>query len=60
MDEGHGIMSLDIIPVLIRIRPKGEKFLQRIMHIPWREHVGTSADLPSYKRENNFIGKSCA
>ncbi len=37
--ERHGIMLVDIIPVLIRFRPKGEKFLQRIMRIPRRESV---------------------
>ena len=39
MSEGHGIISLDIIPALICFRPKGEKFLQRIMCISRWEYV---------------------
>ena len=37
MDEGHGIISKDIIPALICVRPEGGQFLWQIMRIPRRE-----------------------
>ncbi len=70
MSGGHGIISSDIIPVLICFRPKGEKFLQRIMHIPRRKHVrrtwykvdrhDTIAGSLSDRREDIFPGEPCA
>ena len=37
MDEGHGIISSDIIPALICVRPEGGQFLWQIMCTPRRE-----------------------
>ena len=37
MSEGHGIISLDIIPALICVRPEGGQFLWQIMCTPRRE-----------------------
>ena len=35
----HGIMSTDIIPALICVRPEGGQFLLQIMRIRRRHHV---------------------
>ncbi len=37
MSEGHGIISLDIIPALIRVRPEGGQLPRQIMRMPRRE-----------------------
>ena len=39
MSEGHGIISSDIIPALICVRPEGGQFLWRPVCTPRREHV---------------------
>ncbi len=37
MSGGHGIISSDIIPALICVRPEGGQFLWQIMRMPRRE-----------------------